>query len=56
METSWDKEEEGKVLVTELDSLSSYTTSQDTARLKNLVKLLEEHVVDKIGLASDGKP
>jgi hypothetical protein len=56
METNWDQEEEGAVPGAELNSLSSYTTSQDTARLENLVERLEEHVVDKIGLASDNKP
>ena len=56
MATNWDKEESGTVPATALESLSSYQPSQDTARLENLVDRLEEHVVDKIGLASDGKP
>lgn len=56
MTVNWNEEESDKVPATELDSLSSYSLSQDTARLENLVERLEGHVVDKIGLASDGKP
>jgi hypothetical protein len=53
---NWNEEESDEVPGTELDSLSSYSPSQDTARLENMVDRLEGHVVDKIGLASDGKP
>lgn len=56
MGTDWDEEEEGAIPATGLDSISSYESSQDTARLENLVSRLEVHVIDKIGLASDGKP
>lgn len=56
MTVNWNEEESGKAPATELDSLSSYSPSQDTARLESLVDRLEVHVEDKIGLASDGKP
>lgn len=56
MTKDWNEEEKGAIPATGLDSLSSYEPSQDTARLENLVDRLEVHVIDKIGLASDGKP
>jgi hypothetical protein len=58
MAANWNEEEEEgpHALVTQLDSLSSYSPEQDTARLENLTTRLEGRVIDMIGPASDGKP
>ena len=56
MATGWNDEEKDAASSARLDSLSGYQPSQDTARLKSLVERLEVHVVDKIGVASDGRP
>lgn len=58
MAANWNEEEEEgpHALVTQLDSLSSYSPEQDSARLENLTARLEDRVTSTIGLASDGKP
>ena len=56
MAAGWNDEESDAASSARLDSLSGYQPSQDTARLNNLVERLEDHVVEKIGVASDGRP